>query len=383
LHAPAAIAHIVRGVFGLDEWPREHGMRPKTEPTLPEHNPSKKMQPFSAAQLEKMYDLPHGDGAGQVIGILQFGGTFEADDFAACMQWQGVPLPAVTPKRVDEAASKHELQSSFDTELALDTQIAGALAPGARLVLYSAPHSERGFLDALAAAIFEGADRPDVFSISFGWAEPYWTSSAIALVDDLLACAALVGMSVFCASGDDGAETSITGKPLVLAPASSPFAHACGGTSLEDANGSPAAEHAWESTGGGFSAHFAAPSWQTAALAEAKRLGVEGGRGLPDVVAQVQPGFRVVIGGQRKAAGGTSAVAPFWAALTARFNQKLGKASGFYAPLLYSGATETALFAEVVLGDNGQYKAHAGWNPCTGLGTPKGTGILSALERTN
>lgn len=379
LHAPAAIASIVHGVFGLDEWPREHGMRPKAEPMLVQSHHAKKMQPFSVSELEKIYDVPRGDGAGEVIGILQFGGSFELDDFAACMRWQGVATPAVTSKRIDDAAVRHELTSAFDTELALDTQIAGAFAPRARLVLYCAPHSERGFLDAVASALFDNVDRPQTFSISFGWAEPYWTPGAIDLLDELFAGAALVGMSVFCASGDEGAETAITGQPLVLAPASSSFVHACGGTSLEDADGLPTDEQVWGSTGGGFSGHFPEPAWQSVAAAEAKRLGVANGRGVPDVVAQVQPGYRVIVGGERKAAGGTSAVAPFWAALTARLNQRLGRASGFYAPLLYAGGSE--LFKKIVAGTNGTYEAHPGWNPCAGLGAPKAASILRVLSR--
>ncbi len=377
LHAPAAIAASVRGVFGLDEWPREHGMRPKAETAAGSRRHSNRLQPLSVAQLRRTYELPEGDGAGQVIGILQFGGSFEPADFAACMRWQGVPAPAIASRRIDAAPLRHRLRSSFDTELALDTQIAGALAPASRLVLYAAPHSERGFLDAVAHALFDNTYRPGIFSISFGWAEMYWTSAALELLDELFAAASLVGMSVFCASGDAGAEMQITGEPLVLAPASSPFVHACGATSLESADGSPASEHGWESTGGGFSDRFAAPAWQRAAANEARRLRVPGGRGVPDVCAQVQPGFRVVIGGERKAAGGTSAVAPFWAALTARFNQRLGVDCGLYAPLLYR---KGAPLREIRTGTNGEYRAHAGWNACTGLGVPRGTQILRALR---
>jgi kumamolisin len=71
-----------------------------------------------------------------------------------------------------------------------------------------------------------------------------------------------------------------------------------------------------------------------------------------------------------------------WAALTARINQRLGRAAGFFAPLLYRHAAHNgpALFREVTSGGNERHKAHAGWNPCTGLGVPIGSAIEAMLR---
>lgn len=138
-------------------------------------------------------------------------------------------------------------------------------------------------------------------------------------------------------------------------------------------------EQAWEKTGGGFSERFDVPQWQSSASASARSYGVHAGRGVPDVAAQQLPGYYVVMDGTELAMGGTSAVAPMWSALTARINQRLGVASGFFLPLLYENSGEQ-LFGDVSGGGNDRYQAGPGWNPCTGLGVPVGVAIENALR---
>ena len=150
---------------------------------------------------------------------------------------------------------------------------------------------------------------------------------------------------------------------------------ACGATALAGD-----VESAWENTGGGFSERFGVPAWQQSVAATASRYGIAAGRGVPDVAAQQSPGYYVVMQGTELAMGGTSAVAPVWAALAARLNQRLGTPVGFIAPLLYA-PENTACFGNVTQGGNGRYEAGAGWNPCTGLGTPIGTALENTLRR--
>jgi kumamolisin len=69
-----------------------------------------------------------------------------------------------------------------------------------------------------------------------------------------------------------------------------------------------------------------------------------------------------------------------WAALTARLNERLGVCIGHFAPLLY--ASSNGITRDVTSGNNGRFNAHAGWNPCTGLGVPVGTRIEAALQGT-
>ena len=102
---------------------------------------------------------------------------------------------------------------------------------------------------------------------------------------------------------------------------------------------------------------------------------------MPDVagVADPQTGYRVRVDGADMVIGGTSAVAPLWAALVARLTQATGKRFGLLQPLLYA---QTTGFRDITVGNNGTYHAGPGWDPCTGLGSPDGTALLTALKGT-
>ncbi len=352
---PQGLSQTVRGVFGLHQWPRSRRLGPL----------QRKSTPLYASDVEARYALPNADGAGQTIGVVQFGGEFKPDDFDRCMDAQAKIRDRPIVKRIDNAALQHEIETTKDLEAALDSQIIAALAPASRIVIYQGPDDERGFLDAIRTAIFDDEFKPSVLSISYGWPEHLWTPIALDILEELFAAAALLGVSVFCSSGDNGAETDYDGKPHVLAPASNSFVHACGATTIQPDS---SAESAWENSGGGFSEHFAAPPWQDAAPT----------RGVPDVVAQERPGYCAYLDGVELAVGGTSAIAPMWSALAARLNQRLETPIGFFAPLLY-GSREKIL-RPVNDGSNGYYHAAPGWNPCTGLGVPIGTEIEKALR---
>src|SRR5271166_1541724 len=367
LHAPQDIAGIVRGIFGLHQWPRSRKLG-----SLQRHS-----TPLSARDVAARYQFPDGDGRGQTIGVVQLRGMFNPADFDQCMRAQGLTTAQPIVKRVDNAAVAHENATTKDLEAALDVQIIGALAPGARIVVYEAPDDERGFLDAIREAIFDEEHAPSVLSISYGWPEHLWTPVALRILDDLLAAAALAGMTVFCSSGDNGAELDYDGSPHVLAPASSPFAIACGATVIPA--GANAQEQAWEKTGGGFSERFDIPTWQDAVRAVASHHRMHAGRGVPDVAAQEQPGYYVIMDGTELAMGGTSSVAPLWAALTARVNQRLGVPIGFFSPILYRQSAEPLLH-DITAGSNGRFQAGAGWDPCTGLGIPIGVAIEKTLR---
>jgi kumamolisin len=367
LHVPHEIAALARGAFGLHQWPRSSRLGP-----LQRHS-----TPLTASDIVKRYEFPDGDGSGQTIGVLQFRGEFRADDFDRCMQAQGVTSAHPIVKRVDDAALQHSVETTKDLEAALDSQIIGALAPGARVVIYQAPDDERGFLDAIRTALFDEEYQPSILSISYGFPERLWTPAAIDVLDELFTAASLLGVTVFCSSGDNGAELDLDGKPHVLAPASSPFVHACGATTIvSDSAGER--EVAWEKTGGGFSEHFAVPPWQSVVRSVAAENKLDEGRGVPDVAAQETPGYFVYLDGVELALGGTSAVAPLWAALAARLNQRLGAPIGFFSPLLY-GERQKVL-RDVTDGNNGRFQARAGWNPCTGLGVPLGGALEAALR---
>lgn len=367
LYLPADLVAVVRGVFGLHQWPRSWKLG-----TLQRHE-----VPLYAREVAARYQFPDSDGRGQTIGVVQLDGIFMPSDFDQCMSAQGLSVTRPLVKRVDDTVVSHEIATTKDLEATLDVQIIGSLAPGAQIVVYEAPNDERGLLDSIREALFDEEYAPSVLSISYGWPEPLWTPVALNILDDLFTVGALVGVSAFCSSGDNGAELDYDGKPHVVAPASSPFAIACGATVI--AHPGDGGEQAWEKTGGGFSERFEVSDWQNVVLSSASHYGVSAGRGVPDVAAQQLPGYYVVMDGVELAMGGTSAVAPMWSALTARINQQLGVPAGFFLPILYDKRGEQ-LFGEIVAGSNGRFEAGADWNPCTGLGVPDGIAIEKALR---
>jgi kumamolisin len=74
--------------------------------------------------------------------------------------------------------------------------------------------------------------------------------------------------------------------------------------------------------------------------------------------------------------GGTSAIAPLWAALLARINQVSGKTAGYVNPSLYQNPKA---LRDITSGNNGDYQAAAGWDACTGLGSPNGAALAEVI----
>jgi kumamolisin len=191
---------------------------------------------------------------------------------------------------------------------------------------------------------------------------------------------------VCVAAGDGGSSDGVTdGNAHVDFPASSPHVLACGGTRLQGSGNTIGSETVWNdgsqggATGGGVSDAFPLPAWQNGAgVPVSVNPGARIGRGVPDVAGDADPatGYSVLVDGQSTVYGGTSAVAPLWAALIARINQQLGKPAGFVNALLY---THAAALHDVTTGSNGAYSAGPGWDACTGLGSPDGTRIATAL----
>jgi kumamolisin len=246
-----------------------------------------------------------------------------------------------------------------------------------------APNTDQGFIDAISTAVHDTINHPSVISISWGSPEVQWTQASLQAMDQAFQAAAGLGVSVYCAAGDNGANDFPPGpgqQPGNHAdfPASSPHVVGCGGTIITVANNAITSEVVWNdtgdgATGGGFSGVFPTPTWQT---------GVQGGmRGVPDVAGDASPlsGYTVRVDGQNEVIGGTSAVAPLWAGLTALINQKVGRPLGFANAVLYNLAASSGAFVDITEGNNNGFTAGPGWDACTGLGRPDGAKLLAAI----
>jgi kumamolisin len=270
----------------------------------------------------------------------------------------------------------------------LDIEVAGAVAPGARIVVYFAPNTDQGFVDAIAHAIHDTKYKPGVISISWGAPEIQWTAQAMTALDAACQSAAALGVTITVASGDNGSSDGVNdGKNHVDFPASSPHVLACGGTNLRGNGSNISAEVVWNgqpqgggATGGGVSNVFPLPNWQ--AGANVPQPGTpSGGRGVPDVAGDADPatGYVIRVDGKTMVIGGTSAVAPLWAGLIAVANHRNGKQAGFTQPTIYAAKNKSA-FRDTTTGDNGSFKAGPGWDACTGLGSPIAPRVISAIK---
>jgi kumamolisin len=390
LMVPRSIEGVVEGVFGLDDRPQmnPHFRRLVSAPA----SASSAGLGFDPTEVARLYSFP-GDstGAGQTIAMVEFGGGYHSAEVSAYFTSLGITPPRIVSVGVDGGRNQPIGDSnSNDGEVVLDIEVAGAVAPGANLAVYFAPNSDRGFIDAIGTAIHDDVNRPSVLSISWGQAEIHWSQQATTVLNSLFEDAAALGVTVCCASGDTGSGDSVPdGLAHADFPASSPHVLACGGTRLEAAGGTIAREVAWNdgpggpATGGGVSDVFKPPPWQHGAdVPPSVNPDHRRGRGVPDVAGNADPqtGYRVLVDGDQSVVGGTSAVAPLWAALVARLNEKLGTPVGFINPLLYERVSRAGGFRDIVEGDNGAYSARPGWDACTGLGSPNGDAILAALR---
>ena len=369
---PAGLAERVTAVLGLDT-------SPIATPKFRINAAPRVTSAFLPNAVGHAYGFPAGPsvGKGQCIGIIELGGGYLDSDNTAAFSAMGLPVPKVTAVGVSGGSNAPGDPGGADGEVALDIQVAGGVAPGAVIAVYFAPNTSQGFVDAISQAVHDTKNRPSVISISWGSAETNWTAQARAAMNAALKDAATLGVTVCAASGDGLAtDGESDGKAHVDFPASDPYVLGCGGTLLHASGGKRGKETVWNSngggTGGGVSASFPRPAYQSGAKVPAGE-GVGGGRGVPDVAGNADPnsGYLVVVAGKTEQIGGTSAVAPLWAGLVAGINATTANPIGFAHPQLYGDA---AAFHDITSGSNKVgtigFKAAKGWDACTGLGSP-------------
>jgi subtilase family serine protease len=185
-------------------------------------------------QVAALYDFPQEtDGNGQCIGIIELGGGYVAADIDVYFKIIGIPTPKIVDVSVAGGENQPLLNQIIDSEVCLDIQVAGSVAPGALLACYFAPCTVVGFIGAINSAIHDREHRPSALSISWSISEAAWLSNqmAVGAFEEVLKDAAIIGVTVCCAGGDYGATSEYhDGRAWVDYPSSSPHILACGGT---------------------------------------------------------------------------------------------------------------------------------------------------------
>lgn len=353
---------------------------------------------FAAADLRNAYlgvgsPLQSLDGTGQVVGIVDFA-TFKASDITSYAQGQ-VPAagqPALPPPNVTIVATEggnpapnSAIEATADVELVL------AMAPNAQILFFQGSTGITGHLDDIFHAMATSATPLTVASCSLGFSYSDNSNQAIGQM-------AANGVSFFMASGDSGSSendssNNFTNQTLV------------GGTILNTnaVTGGVypanyyASENTWPSSAGGVLS-VPLPDYQQG-VSMATNGGSTTSRNYPDV-AMVAVGVEAFFNGSFTGFNGTSAGAPLWAGFTALVNQANAQAggpgkSGFLNPTIYDiGLTRgtaddlySICFNDIADGgNNGAFTSVAGYDLCTGWGTPKGALInqlSSATPLTN
>jgi kumamolisin len=390
LYLPADLADLVVGVFGLDN-------RPQAQVRCRRHRPVVSAAAagdtsYTPPQIAKLYRFPTSvKGAGQTVAIIELGGGYKAADLNTYFAALGIKTPSITAVSVDGGKNAPAGDpNSADGEVLLDIEIVGAIASSARIAVYFAPNTDKGFLDAITTAVHDAVRKPAIVSISWGGPESTWTKQALASYDQAFQDAAALGVTVCCASGDNGSSDGVSdGHAHVDFPASSPHVVACGGTRIVSSTSALTGEVVWNggasggATGGGVSDVFALPSYQQSAnVPVSTNASHFKGRGVPDVSGDADPasGYQVRVDGHDAVFGGTSAVAPLWSALVALINEGRGKPLGYVNSALYSAGAQG--FRDITSGTNGAYTARSGWDACTGLGSPNGATLPKLLGST-
>ena len=370
------------------------------------------------------------DGTGQSVGLFELFG-FNPQDITDYEDDAGIfPYVNVQAVLIDGATGNSASVDYFDdqgnptgyldygVEAAADIEIAIAMAPGLSSV-----------------QVYEGPTPLDVPPLGTSYIQNATTTAQINDVLNYMAtdtnnfcqqlsCSygfdinlstvqifqqfAAQGQSFFLASGDFGAYSGHVDEP-----ADDPYITVVGGTTLttSSSTGAWTAETAWltpasndglgdispeYATGGGVSLVYPIPSWQQGISMNASQ-GSTTMRNSPDV-SSVANNMTVFWGNDAIGLsfplpeGGTSLAAPLWAGLIALANQQAADNGqppvGFINPALYAIAKSTnypSCFHDITTGGNTnsssptKYWATAGYDLCTGLGTPNGDNLIPAL----
>lgn len=363
-------------------------------------------------------------GQGQTIGIIELGGGYNTSDLNKYFSDLGLsPNRKITSVFVDGAINDTSDQNS-STEVVLDIEVAGTLAYNANIVVYFGQNTTQGFYNAIHTAIYDTVNKPSIISISWGAPESEWATSDMRSYDALFSYAVNKGINIFVAAGDNGSSDGVDRSLNVDFPGSSPNVISCGGTSVSNLSNQNS-EVVWNNnngnaTGGGFSNMFSTPSYQTSigssltTIKTAKNptisnnnnssypylITINGAyqnvtqtssalksRGVPDVCANADPnyGYNIYLYGSYMIVGGTSAVAPFWASVTALLNQiNNGNSIGFINTKLYANPS---VMKDITIGNNdtdagtsGLYNATTGWDAASGLGSIQGSSLFNLLK---
>jgi kumamolisin len=406
VNVPTAVKDIVQGVFGLDNRRVVRDRRDQAIAKNRKHMTSVPSAWYIPSELASHYNFPAGDGSGQCVGLLEFGGGYFSSDLQGFCELANISSPTVTAISTDGTATN--AKDGAEGEVMLDIEVVAGVCPKASIVVYFAQFTEQGWITVLDAAVHDQTNNPGILSASWGESEDtdIWTLSAMTQVNETLQEAAMIGVTVCIAAGDDGSSDAVTdGQAHVDFPSASPYVLSVGGTTIPTKGGNNA-DIVWMegdglrsdnggSTGGGVSAVFPRPTWQSAITIQPLNPGALVGRCMPDLAANADwnaSPYLLFVDGSAQPNGGTSAATPLVAGLLTLINaaRAPGQRVGFLTPVLYqaspgtTGTVGAAGCIDVQSGNNntasiGGFSAGPGYDAVSGWGTPNGQALAQVL----
>jgi kumamolisin len=393
---PAAFADVILAVNGLQpQFRPRHVSVVKQSPSAGKSGGVLPTGQFAVtpANIVDAYKIPKDlNGSGQTIALIEESGVTPGD-LTTFWSAMGVAQSVSNVTVIGDSAVSTD--SSLFGEATLDVEWAGALAPASKLRVYVVAESFDATNTQILNDVVKNRLPITVLSISFAALEADLSGGAYQTSAQIYAQLAAAGVSVFASSGDTGTNSVTAGGggsynanyPLIIGyPASDPSVTGVGGTTMSlDQNSVKQGEVVWSyisvgganGTGGGVSTLFSKPSWQYGGSV----LAASAMRCVPDVAALADFGA-IYQKGTWGTIGGTSLAAPIWGAICALINQSRSSAGlkpvGLLNTYLYSSSLNGG-FNDITSGMNGAYRAGAGYDLCTGLGTPNLTNLISVL----
>jgi subtilase family serine protease len=348
-------------------------------------------------------------GAGQSVCLFEVDGFTNADVTAYANAAGNGRTNIVIQTVLLDGFNGVVYDANANVEVCLDIEMAMAMAPGLTKIIVVEGNPTAFNPNDILNSMLSFSSTAKNLSSSWGWSGGPGTTT-----DNIFTNMAAVGQSFFNAAGDSCAFTSgpnsvngVDNPSNTGTPSSSPIITQAGGTTMtmNGSGASYASETVWnwgirygssydgEGSSGGISSFYAIPSWQVGAPNLVAAGGSSSFRNIPDVAATADDVYVKYGNGQSTdGIGGTSCAAPLWAGFMALVNQQAAANGlppvGFANPALYSiarGPNYQACFHDITTGNNtwssspGLFYAGAGYDLCTGLGTPNGTGLINLL----
>ncbi|MDD2765679.1 MAG: immunoglobulin domain-containing protein [Opitutaceae bacterium] len=414
---PIGLAPAVLGINGLQPHLRPHKFANQsgvqkaslTSPYAPPYIPSEILKAYNA-------NAAGVTGAGQTIAIVIDTYVTPSDlttfwsrcninqsiDNVQRLHVPGAPTPP-DPAAVDDSGVPYGAEATIDAELT------SSVAPAAKIRVYTTGELDFVYLSQAYQQIYDDAtSHPEMalhqVNLSYGIRESGAPDSWKQSDAQNFAALASAGVTVFASTGDGGSNPDSSGGYSASAPAQPSYPASdqsitsVGATTLNlTSSGTTSSETGWSvstssrgqsASGGGSSAYFSRPDWQTGPGVQAGTM-----RLVPDlaVVGDPYTGAYIVLTSQQDGQtawqfGGTSISAPIWAGFGALINQARANAGlppiGLFGPKLYP-LLGTASLRDITSGTNGIYNAGTGHDLVTGVGTPDVAVMIQNLALQN